>query len=352
MEHTSLTPIAWSDGHLRLLDQTRLPQEEVWLSLTNATQVAEAIRSMRVRGAPAIGVAAAYGLALVAVDSDARAGERLLEELRDACGELASARPTAVNLSWALERVMTAAQGTDDVEAMRGVVLEEAERIQHEDAEANRKLGHHGAELVPDDAVILTHCNTGWLATAGYGTALGVVRAAVERGKRVRVVATETRPQLQGARLTAWELMRDGIDCTLIVDSAAGALMQRGVIDLVLVGADRIAANGDTANKIGTYPLALLAREHGLPFYVAAPTSSIDLSLAAGDDIPIEERAPDEVTTLDGRRIATEGVVVQNPAFDVTPHRFLAAIITEHGVVWPPYAGSLATLAAPVEARA
>ena len=347
----SMTPIAWSDGHLRLLDQTRLPQEEIWLALTDHRQVAEAIRSMRVRGAPAIGVAAAYGLALAAAAGSRSDRDELLAELRAAAGELAATRPTAVNLSWALERVLTAAQAAPDAEAVRGVALAEAQRIQREDVEANRRLGRLGAELVPDGATVLTHCNTGALATAGYGTALGVVRAAVERGKRLRVVATETRPQLQGARLTAWELAREGIECTLIVDSAAGALMRRGAIDLVIVGADRIAANGDVANKIGTYPLALLAREHGLPFYVAAPTSSIDLSLPTGDDIPIEERSPEEVTAWGGHRIAPEGVTVENPAFDVTPHRLIAAIITERAIACPPYAESLRGQVEGIEAK-
>ena len=351
MKPVSMTPIAWSGGHLRLLDQTRLPQEEVWLALTDHRQVAEAIRSMRVRGAPAIGVAAAYGLALAATAGSGSDRDELLAELRTAAGELAATRPTAVNLSWALERVLTAAQAASDTEAIRDVALAEAQRIQREDVEANQRLGRLGAELVPDGATILTHCNTGALATAGYGTALGVVRAAVERGKRLRVVATETRPLLQGARLTTWELAREGIECTLIVDSAAGALMRRGVIDLVIVGADRIAANGDVANKIGTYSLALLAREHGLPFYVAAPTSSVDLSLPAGDDIPIEERSPEEVTAWGGHRIAPEGVMVENPAFDVTPHRLIAAIITERAVACPPYGESLRGQMAGVEAK-
>ena len=346
----SLTPLAWCDGQLRLLDQTRLPHEEVWLALTDHRQVAEAIRSMRVRGAPAIGVAAAYGLALAAANSAASDRDGLLAELRTAARELGATRPTAVNLSWALGRVLKAVEAAPDADAVRHVVLAEAQRIEQEDVEANRRLGWLGAELVPDGATILTHCNAGGLATAGYGTALGVVRAAVEQGKRLRVVVTETRPQLQGARLTAWELARDGIEYTLIVDSAAGALMRRGAIDLVLVGADRIAANGDTANKIGTYPLALLARDNGLPFYVAAPTSSIDLSLPTGDDIPIEERAPEEVTTLGGQRIAPEGVEVANPAFDVTPHRLITAIVTERGVAQAPYQLSLRTQMEGVEA--
>ena len=348
----SIAPIDWSGGRLRLLYQTRLPHEEVWLTLTDYREVAEAIRSMRVRGAPAIGVAAAYGLALAAGASRAPDRDGLLAELRAAAEELGATRPTAVNLSWALRRVLTAAEAAPDAESLRRAVLEEAQRIQREDVEANRRLGRLGAELVPDGATVLTHCNTGALATAGYSTALGVVRAAVGQGKRVRVVATETRPLLQGARLTTWELARDGIDCTLIVDSAAGALMRRGQIDLVIVGADRIAANGDVANKIGTYTLAVLAREHGLPFYVAAPTSTIDLSLSTGDDIPIEERALEEVTAPGGHRVAPDGVAAANPAFDVTPCRLIDATVTERGVARAPFTASLRSLVERVEATA
>ena len=346
----SIAPIAWADGRLRLLDQTKLPGEEVWLTLSDHHQVAEAISSMRVRGAPAIGVAAAYGVALAAAASTASNRDGLLEELRAAARELAETRPTGANLSWAVQRTLAAAEAAHGIEAVRQAVLEEASQIQREDVEANRQLGRLGAELVPDGGTLLTHCNAGALATAGYGTALGVVRAAHELGKQVRVVATETRPLFQGARLTAWELARDGIDCTLIIDSAAGALMRRHAIDLVIVGADRIAANGDTANKIGTYSLAVLAREHSLPFYVAAPTSTIDYTLPAGDDIPIEERSSEEVTAPGGNRIAPEEVVVMNPAFDVTPHRLIAAIITERGIARPPYNQSLRALT--VEAKA
>ena len=351
MKHVDLLPLTWSDGRLRLLDQTRLPSEEVWLPMAGYQQVAAAIRSLQVRGAPAIGVAAAYGLALAAGTSTTSDREALLSELRSAASELAATRPTAVNLSWALERVTRAAEAASDAAAIRQAVVEEAERIQREDIEANRELGRLGADLVRDNSTILTHCNAGALATAGYGTALGVVRAAVEQGKRVRVVATETRPLLQGARLTMWELARDSIKSTLIVDSAAGALMRRGGVDLVVVGADRIAANGDTANKIGTYALAVLAKEHGLPFYIAAPTSTIDLSLADGDGIPIEERDPDEVAEVAGRRVAPEGVAVANPAFDVTPHKFVTAIITERGIARAPYATSLNTLMERAEAK-
>ena len=352
MENTSLTPIKWSDGRLRLLDQTRLPHEEVWLNLADYRGVAEAITSMRVRGAPAIGIAAGYGLALAALASTASDGDALLVELRAAAEELAATRPTAANLSWALGRVLEAAQAATSPDSMRLAVVTEAQRLQDEDVQANRRLGALGGELLPASATLLTHCNAGALATAGYGTALGVVRAAAELGKSVRVVATETRPRLQGARLTAWELARDGIACTLIVDGAAGALMRQGDIDVVVVGADRIAANGDTANKIGTYPLAVLANEHELPFYVAAPTSTFDLSLTTGDDIPIEERARDEVTSCGGRNIAAEGVDVLNPAFDVTPARLIDAIITERGIARPPYTESLRAVAGLVEATA
>jgi methylthioribose-1-phosphate isomerase len=338
-EQMSIVPFRWQGDRLLLLDQTLLPGEERWLRLTEVGQVAEAIRSLRVRGAPAIGVAAAYGLALAVLSGPTSDREKLLAELEAAARELAATRPTAVNLSWALRRTLKAARGASDIPA---AVVAEAERIEREDVEANRRLGALGAELVPDGATVLTHCNAGALATAGYGTALGVVRAAVEQGKRVRVVATETRPTLQGARLTAWELAQDGISCTLIVDSAAGALMRRGEIDLVIVGADRIAANGDTANKIGTYTLATLARALGLPFYLAAPTSTIDPARTSGDDIPIEQRSPDEVTDA-----PPAGVTVENPAFDVTPHALIDAIITEHGIARAPYDRSISGLLEP-----
>jgi methylthioribose-1-phosphate isomerase len=333
-EQMSIVPFRWQGDRLLLLDQMRLPGEERWLELADHRQLAEAIRSLRVRGAPAIGVAAAYGLALAALSSNAADRDKLLAELEADAQELAATRPTAVNLSWALRRTLAAAREASDV---RAAIVGEAQRIEREDVEANRRLGALGAELVPDGATVLTHCNAGALATAGYGTALGVVRAAVEQSKQVRVVATETRPALQGARLTAWELSQDGIPCTVIVDSAAGALMRRGEIDLVLVGADRIAANGDTANKIGTYTLATLARAHELPLYVAAPTSTIDPVCGSGDDIPIEDRPPDEITAA-----APAGVTVANPAFDVTPHELIDAIITERGIARAPYTLSIA----------
>jgi methylthioribose-1-phosphate isomerase len=351
MKDTPIAPLQWSGDRLRLLDQTRLPGEEVWLDITDQRRVVEAVRVLRVRGAPAIGVAAAYGLALAALASRAARPQALLAELSAAADELRATRPTAVNLPWALSRVLAAAARARDVDAVRAAVVEEARRIEREDVEANRRLGRLGADLLPDGATVLTHCNAGALATAGYGTALGVVRAAVGQGKRVRVVATETRPVLQGARLTAWELARDGIPCTLIVDSAAGELMRRKRIDAVLVGADRIAGNGDVANKIGSYTLALLAREHGLPFHVAAPTSSIDLSLPTGDAIVIEERSGDEVARLGATPIAPEGVDVANPAFDITPHGLVSSIVTERGIARAPYLRALPELLQRAEAR-
>jgi methylthioribose-1-phosphate isomerase len=338
-------PIAWTnEGRLRLLDQTRLPGDEVYLELDDHRQVAEAIRTMRVRGAPAIGVAAAYGLALAGRASPASDIDPLMVDLREAARELASVRPTAVNLPWALERATVAASGASDAEGARRALLKEACRIHQEAVEADRRIGRLGAELIPDGAVIVTHCNAGGLATAGYGTALGVVRAAVEAGKQVHVLAGETRPLLQGSRLTAWELVRDGVPVTLMVDAAAGQVFRRRRVTCVLVGADRIAANGDVANKIGTYTLAVLARKHEVPFYVAAPTSSIDLSLADGEGIPIEERPPEEVTSIAGVRIAPEGVAVINPAFDVTPHGLVSAIITERGIARAPYVEALRAL--------
>ena len=340
----SIEPLAWQGGHLRLLDQTKLPNDEVWLELTDHTQVAEAISSMRVRGAPAIGVAGAFGLALAALASEASDYETLLRELHAAAEELIATRPTGANLSWAIKRTLAAAEDANDIESARTNVLREAKAIQREDIEGNRALGQHALELVPERATFLTHCNAGALATAGYGTALGIVRAAAEAGKHVSVIATETRPLSQGARLTAWELLRDGIDCTLIVDSAVGSLLRQGKTDLVVVGADRIAANGDTVNKIGTYNVAVLAREHGVPFYVAAPTSTIDMSISGGDGIVIEERDAEEVTAPGGRRIAPPDVEVANPAFDVTPHELIAAIITERGIARPPYVSSLSEM--------
>ena len=333
--------LEWSEGKLRLLDQTRLPLEQTVLELGDYREVVQVIREMRVRGAPAIGVAAAYAVAMAARDIPSEDHRDFLDSLGEAGREVASARPTAVNISWAVQRMLKVAEGEPDMGGIRERLLAEAERIHAEDEEINRRLGQHGEELVPDGGSVLTHCNAGALATTGYGTALGVIRAGWEGGKRFQVFATETRPFLQGARLTAWELVQMGIPASLIVDSGAGLLMQRGEVDCVIVGADRIAANGDVANKIGTYTLAVLARENGIPFYVAAPTSTVDLTIPSGDDIPIEERSPDEVTRFAGVRTAPEGIGVRNPAFDVTPHRYVAAIVTEAGIVREPYTENL-----------
>ena len=339
-----MRPIEWRDGRVRLLDQTRLPQQEVWLEIDDHRQIATAIAEMQVRGAPLIGIAAAYGLALAAQSIEAADRGDFLAQLQAVAQSLAATRPTAVNLSWALKRMTLAAEGALDPTAARRILVEEALRIHEESEAAERRLAQHGAPLIPQGAAVLTHCNTGSLATGGYGTALGVIRAAWEQGRVSRVYASETRPLLQGARLTAWELARDGIPATLIADSAAGSLMREGIIGCVIVGADRIAANGDVANKIGTYTHAVLAREHAVPFYVAAPTSTIDLDTASGEQIPIEERSPNEVTTLAGAPIAPEGFEALNPAFDVTPNQYVSAIITEGGVAREPYDESLSGL--------
>jgi methylthioribose-1-phosphate isomerase len=338
--------VAWEDGTVVMIDQRRLPLEQVFVRCRSHQEVAAAIRDMVVRGAPAIGVAAAFGLA-VGVRTTRAEGGALAMEWTDMCSTLAATRPTAVNLFWAIERMRRrfeklAASGG---EVLRNGLLDEALAIQTEDVDACRRMGDLGAALLPPESRVLTHCNAGALATAGYGTALGVVRSGVRLGRVKAVFADETRPFLQGARLTAWELMQDGIPTTLVTDGMAGHLMARAEVNVVVVGADRIAANGDVANKIGTYGLAVLAREHGLPFYVAAPVSTFDLSIAGGKDIPIEERPADEVTHAGGRRVAPEGVLVRNPAFDVTPHRYVTAIVCERGVARPPYTTSLAALA-------
>jgi methylthioribose-1-phosphate isomerase len=320
-----VTPVRWDGNTLFLLDQRLLPAEEKWVACRSASEVAEAIQTMVVRGAPAIGVSAAFGMAMAA-----RAGD----DLQRAADELKRSRPTAVNLAWAVDRMLRA----------NGDAVAEAERILEEDVEANRAMGRHGAELLGARTTVLTHCNAGALATGGYGTALGVIRAAVESGRSVAVFADETRPYLQGARLTAWELQRDGIDVTLITDNMAGHFFQQGKFDAVIVGADRIAANGDTANKIGTYTVAVLANAHGVPFYVAAPVSTIDRQCPTGAQIPIEERSAREVVEIQGTRIAPEGIEVRHPAFDVTPARLITAIITERGVLRPPYPEAIRTL--------
>ena len=348
------SPIAWRDGRLLLLDQTRLPESEEWASACGPGEVAGAIRGMQVRGAPAIGVAAAYGMALAAQAAASPSLSRtemgaampaFLSRLEADADALAVARPTAVNLGWAVRRCMDAARACGSPDEAADRILALAHRMHEDDVAANRAIGRGGAALLPDSGGVLTHCNTGALATAGYGTALGVVRAAWESGKRLRVFCTETRPWMQGARLTAWELARLGVPATLIVDSAAGALMAAGRVSAVVTGADRVAANGDTANKIGTYALAALAESHNIPFYIAAPVSTVDFGTPSGAAIPIEERPDEEVTSLGGRRIAAEGVDVWNPAFDVTPSRLIAAIITERGVARPPYEASLRALA-------
>jgi methylthioribose-1-phosphate isomerase len=337
--------IEWLGDRLRILDQTKLPQKEVYLELSRHQDIALAIAELKIRGAPAIGIAGAYGVALGALKIKASSKTEFLNKLKVVIQTIASTRPTARNLFRALERMERAAESGKDVEQIKKALVAEAIAIHSEEAEATLKLSQLGAELIKDGFTILTHCNTGPLATAGYGTALGVIRQAWEQDKKLKVIATETRPLLQGARLTTWELKQAGIPFTLITDSMAGYFMSRGYIDCVIVGADRIAANGDTANKIGTYTLAVLAKENGIPFYVAAPTTTIDPSLASGDEIPIEERSPDEVTHIQGVAIAPEGVKVQNPAFDVTPHQYITAIITEGGIIRAPYGEGIKKIA-------
>jgi len=340
-----LPTIAREDDVVVMIDQRKLPAQEVYVRCKSAADVAKAIKTMVIRGAPAIGVAAAMGIAIGMRRSTATGTQKFAAEFHKICEQMAATRPTAVNLFWAIERMKrcfaAAAQAGESVDQIKDRLDREANAIHDEDVASCRALGAFGAEVVPEDARILTHCNAGALATAGYGTALGVIRGAVEKGKRVAVFADETRPFLQGARLTAWELVRDGIQTTVITDNMAGALMRQLPIDLVVVGADRIAANGDTANKIGTYAVAVLAREHKVPFYVAAPLSTIDLACPDGDHIPIEERKAREVTHVGSSQLAPEGASVWNPAFDVTPHRFIAGIITERGIFRPPYIESL-----------
>ncbi len=343
-----LPTIEWRDDAVVMVDQRKLPADEIYVSCRTAPEVARAIKTMVIRGAPAIGVAAAMGLALGVSQSKATGTQKLAAEFYKLCELMAATRPTAVNLFWAIERMKQCfAAGVtagESVEQVKARLVAEAGRIHDEDVASCRSIGAYGATVVPDDARVLTHCNAGALATAGYGTALGVIRGAVDAGKKVAVFADETRPFLQGARLTAWELVKDGIDTTVITESMAAPLMRDGRIDLVVVGADRIAANGDTANKIGTYTVALVAREHGVPFYVAAPVSTIDLDTSDGRRIPIEERDSREVTHVKGVRLTPEGARVFNPSFDVTPHALIAGIITERGIARAPYTESLAAI--------
>jgi methylthioribose-1-phosphate isomerase len=332
--------IRWTDAGVVMIDQTRLPHEERYVRCTDYRQVADAIRSMVIRGAPAIGVAAAMGIALGLKQAES------LDEFEEICETLARTRPTAVNLFWAIERMRRVFSEVQErsLEEIRDTLLAEAQQIRLEDLAINECIGRNGAPLIPEGKTVLTHCNAGSLATAGYGTALGVIRAAVASGKKIDVFAGETRPFLQGARLTIWELQHDGIPATLITDNMAGHFLHSGRIGCVVVGADRIAANGDVANKIGTYSLAVLAKENQVPFYVAAPISTLDVSLASGDRIPIEQRASVEVTHFHGVAVAPEGTRVENPAFDVTPNRYVTAIITERGVARPPFLDSLRKL--------
>src|SRR6516164_2667206 len=340
-----LPTIAREDGAVVMIDQRKLPAEEVYVRCETAAEVARAIKTMVIRGAPAIGVAAAMGIALGMRASKATGTQKFAAEFYKTCELMAGTRPTAVNLFWAIDRMKrafaAAAEAGESVDQIKDRLEREAQLIHDEDVASCRAMGAFGAQVVPADAKILTHCNAGALATAGYGTALGVIRGAVEQGKRVAVFADETRPFLQGARLTACELVRDGIDTTVITDNMSGALMRQGKVDLVVVGADRIAANGDTANKVGTYTVAVLAREHHVPFYVAAPLSTIDLKTPDGEHIPIEERSAREVTHVAGSKLAPDGAHVWNPAFDVTPHQLITGIITERGIFRPPYDESL-----------
>ena len=340
--------VEWTKDGVCMLDQRLLPSEEKYLMLRSYDEVAEAIQKMVVRGAPAIGVSAAMGIALGANQSVGTSVADLEDDLNYICDVMARTRPTAVNLFWAIERMRSTferAKSLRDVEAVKKALVSEALAIFEEDITANRAIGQHGAALIPDGATVLTHCNAGALATAGdYGTALGVIRGARDAGKRVAVIADETRPFLQGLRLTAWELAKDDIPVTVITDSMAGHVMKSGKVDAVVVGADRIAANGDTANKIGTYMVAVLAKEHGIPFYVAAPLTTLDLSLSSGELIPIEERDPVEVTHIRDHQLGPDGINVHNPAFDVTPNHFITAIVTDKGVARPPYEKSLKAL--------
>ena len=339
--------LEWTDQGVRFIDQTKLPTEEVYVNCTSYQEVADVIRNMVVRGAPAIGIAAAMGIALGVKNSRAETAGELKREFDEICDVIGKTRPTAVNLFWAIRRMQQKFETlrVRPPQQIKQALVEEAQRMHAEDIAINRAMGQHGSALMPASGGVLTHCNAGALATAGYGTALGVIRAAIENGKKIHVYADETRPFLQGSRLTAWELMKDGIATTVISDNMSGAMMRQGKIGAVIVGADRIAANGDVANKIGTYTVAVLAREHGIPFYVAAPLSTIDLATPDGSKIPIEQRNRAEVTHIAGKLITPEGVGIENPAFDVTPAKYVTAIVTERGVARAPYGESLAALA-------
>ena len=343
-----LPTIEWKDDAVVMIDQRKLPTAEIYVTCKTAKDVAKAIKTMVIRGAPAIGVAAAMGIALGMRRSAATGTKQFVTEFQRICDLMAGTRPTAVNLFWAIDRMKKtfadSAQRGLSVAELKVRLEDEARAIHDEDVQSCRTMGAHGASLVPESARILTHCNAGALATAGYGTALGVIRAAAEQGKRVAVLADETRPFLQGARLTAWELVKDGIDTTVITDNMAASMMRLQQVDLVVVGADRIAANGDVANKIGTYGVAVLAKEHGIPFYVAAPISTVDLGTPDGSRIPIEERSDREVTHVGATRVTPEGARIRNPAFDVTPSRYVTAIITERGIARAPYEESLSHL--------
>ena len=338
--------LEWTDSGVRFIDQRKLPTEETYLTCTTHQQVADAIRDMVVRGAPAIGVSAAMGIALGVKHSKADNVDDLKKEFDQICKVIGETRPTAVNLFWAIRRMQEKFEllRIRPLAHIKQALVEESQRMHAEDIAANQAMGRHGAALMPSSGGVLTHCNAGALATAGYGTALGVIRAAVEQGKKIHVYADETRPFLQGSRLTAWELRKDGIPTTVISDNMAGAMMMQGKIAAIVVGADRIAANGDVANKIGTYTVAVLAKEHGIPFYVAAPISTVDLATPDGSGIPIEQRNRREVTHIAGKQMVPDGVEVENPAFDVTPANYVAAIITERGIARAPYRESLRKL--------
>src|SRR5215831_7693879 len=339
--------LEWTDKGVRFIDQTKLPTEEVYVTCTTYQQVADVIRNMVVRGAPAIGVAAGMGIALGVQNSKAETVGDLKKDFDQVCKVIGETRPTAVNLFWAIRRMQDKFEvlRLRPIGQIRQALIDEARRMHAEDIAANQAMGRHGATLMPTSGGVLTHCNAGALATAGYGTALGVIRAAVEQGKKIHVYADETRPFLQGSRLTAWEMMKDGIPTTVISDNMAGAMMKQGKIGAIVVGADRIAANGDVANKIGTYTVAVLAKEHGIPFYVAAPISTVDLDCADGSKIPIEQRNEKEVTHIAGKQMTPDGVQVENPAFDVTPAKYVTAIVTERGIARAPYEASLCKLA-------